>query len=127
MLEAWTLKYDLVKTEEEKLRETIRKMDDSSRSDYYKQYNRLLKDPDTYAVLNWFFLAGIHHFYLGKYLRGSINLIAMLLGILLLFTDPVLGVLVIVGIIVIELPALFRSQIIVANHNTKTGFQLLGE
>jgi len=125
MFEAWILKSDSVKAEDERLREIVRNLEDSVRATYFREYNRLLKDPDTYAVLNWFFLAGLHHFYLGKLLRGMINLLIMLLGVALLFSDPLVGLALITIVVIIELPALFRSQIIVANHNTKTGLRLL--
>lgn len=125
MFEEWTLKSDTVKAEEERLREIVRNLEDSVRAKYFKEYNRVLKDPDTYAVLNWFFLAGLHHLYLGNILRGVINFLVMLLGISLLFSNPLVGIVMISGVVLMEIPALFRSQIIVANHNTKAGFRLL--
>lgn len=125
MFEAWILKSDIVKSEEERLREAVRNLEPSVRAKYFKEYNRILKDPDTYAVLNWFFLAGIHHLYLGNILRGVINLLIMFLGIVLLFSEPLVGVMLIAAVVLIEIPALFRSQIIVANQNTKAGLRLL--
>lgn len=125
MFEAWTLRRNSVKAEEEQLREEVRALGGSKRAEYFRSSNHFLKDPDTYAVLNWFFLTGLHHFYLGKYLRGSINFLVMVMGIGLLFTQPYIGILLIAGIVLIELPALFRSQVIVADHNTKLGRRIL--
>lgn len=122
MFEAWTLRSEDVKRRSEALRDAIRTLDDRTRLAYYQQYEKRVKDPDTYAVLNWFFLAGLHHFYLGKVARGLINLGLMLGGILLMTQAPGWGLLLILAVIVIELPALFRSQIIVENNNVERGF-----
>ncbi|MEQ9023132.1 MAG: hypothetical protein RLN82_10305, partial [Pseudomonadales bacterium] len=50
----------------------------------------------------------------------------MIIGIMLLFTEnaPV-GFLMIVVILAIEIPALFRSQVIVADFNTQQGEKAL--
>lgn len=127
MFDAWTLRSSEVKERAEKLRETLRSLDDPARVTYYQKYEKMVKDPDTYAVLNWFFLAGLHHFYLGKMARGLINLGLMFVGILLLAEAPGWGLLVILAVLVIELPALVRSQIIVEHQNTESGFAVLNQ
>ncbi|MDO8862718.1 TM2 domain-containing protein [Haliea sp. E1-2-M8] len=125
MLEAFTLKQRQVREEDERLREAIRSLSDSERIDFYRSYNESIRDPDTYAVLNWFFLAGLHHFYLGNWVRGSLNLVVMATGIFFLLLKPELGLTLIAGILLIEIPALLRSQIIVEHHNTQVGWKLL--
>lgn len=125
MWEAWTLKRDIVTMEEEKLRTAVRELSAEGRTEYYKLCNEALKDPDTYAALNWFFLGGLHHFYLKKYARGAVNLILMVVGFLALLTLPFLGVAIILGVIIMELPALFRSQIVVADYNNRLGHSIL--
>ena len=125
MFEAWTLREDSVKTEEEQLRETVRSLEDQDRATFYRIYNKTLKDPDTYAVLNWLFLAGLHHFYLGKFVRGTINIIIMIFGLYYLFVIPLFGIILIFGVSLIEIPALFRSQLVVTNHNVRLGFSIL--
>jgi TM2 domain-containing membrane protein YozV len=125
MFEAWTLRQESVKDKDEKLSNAVRALSDSQKASYFKEYNKLLKDPDTFAVLNWFFLAGLHHFYLGKFARGFMNLGVMSLGIISLFQAPQIGFVLVGGIILIEMPALFRSQIIVESHNTNLGQQIL--
>lgn len=125
MLEAFTLKQRQVREDDERLRETIRGLSDAERSDFYRSYNESIRDPDTYAVLNWFFLAGLHHFYLGRFFRGSLNLLVMVLGIFFLLSKPELGFILIAGILLIEIPALFRSQIIVEHHNIQAGWKIL--
>lgn len=127
MFEAWTLRTETVNQKSEKLREALRALDDPVRLSYYQKYEKVVKDPDSYAVLNWFFLTGLHHFYLGKFSRGLINLGMMLGGILLMTQAPGWGFLLILTVIVIELPALFRSQIIVENNNIERGYSILNE
>lgn len=83
-----------------------------------------IKDPDTYAVLNWFFVAGLHHFYLANYPRGVVNLTLMLIG--LLWIESV-GLLLILLVFLIELPQLFKSQQIVHAYNNRVMKTLLHE
>ena len=88
------------------------------RLQFFQQTEQRLKDPDTYATLNYLFIAGLHHFYLQKWLRGSINLSIFLLGMMLLFTGlAVLGVIVLISITVVELKALFKSQQVIQDYN----------
>lgn len=104
--------------EEERIRRLVRELPDEKRVLFFKQAEKHLKDPDTYAVLNYLFIAGLHHFYLGKWIRGSINLVIFLMGVVLLFTGLAFaGVLLLVVISVIELKALFKSQIVVQDYN----------
>ena len=103
-----------LKLEEDELRKEIAALPTELKKLYFRTEEQRIKDPDTYAVLNYFFLAGLHHFYLGKSLFGALNLLAMLLGIIFFeFGGWVLFILV----IVIELPQLFRSQSIVQKYN----------
>lgn len=126
MIEAWTLRTDRVREEEEAFRQKLRNLSDEERANFYRVYNKKLRDPDTHAVLNWLFLTGMHHAYLGRWVRALINLSVMIIGIMLLLTEnaPV-GFLMIVVILAIEIPALFRSQVIVADFNTQQGKKVL--
>ncbi|CAH9053946.1 hypothetical protein PSECIP111951_00926 [Pseudoalteromonas holothuriae] len=105
-----------LRAREEALRDDVSSLSKDARKRYYQLEQKLVKDPDTYAVLNYFFAAGLHHFYLGKMLRGFINLILMLIG---LATFAIGGWVLIVLVFLIELPQLFRSQKIVRKHNIK--------
>lgn len=128
MIEAWTLRKDQVQRREEEFRQKLRDLSDEERANFYRIYNKKLRDPDTYAVLNWLFLTGMHHFYLGRWLRALINLSVMIIGILLLFGEQAhVGFWMIVAILAIEIPALFRSQIIVADYNLRQGVQVLDQ
>ena len=67
MFEAFTLKSEEVEQKEEQLRSEIRGLNEAHRTSFYKSFSSNLKDPDTYAVLNFFFVTGLHHFYLGNH------------------------------------------------------------
>jgi hypothetical protein len=127
MFEAWRLDAEEVKVREESLRARLRALTDAERLAYHRRCSPLLKDPDTYAVLDWLFLAGLHHYYLGRHAAGTLNLLVMLAGLALLFVQPWLGAGLILLVFVAELPALFRSQTVVADHNVRLGEQVLRE
>ena len=125
MFEAWTLKSDQVAEQEEALRLALRQLSDSERSTFYKAYNPQIKDPDTYATLNWFFIAGLHNFYLKQWIMGLFDLVLMVIGVVMLAVFWPLGAALIALVSLIELPALFRSQIIVADYNNQLGWSVL--
>ncbi|MCW5618808.1 MAG: TM2 domain-containing protein [Nitrosomonas sp.] len=107
-----------VTEEEERIRELVRQLPDDKRFVFFQEAEKRLKDPDTYATLNYLFIAGLHHFYLGNWLRGVTNLAIFLIGIIMLFTSMrIVGILLILTVSVIELYALFKSQIIVQAYN----------
>lgn len=55
---------DTVEAEEERLRARARALPDRERAAFHREATRALRDPDTYGVLNWFLVVGLHHFYL---------------------------------------------------------------
>lgn len=113
---------------EERLRKCVRALPDDKRLAFYQQAERRLKDPDTYAALNYLFIAGLHHFYLGKWVRGLLNITFFLAGVMLLFTPlAVIGILLIVAISIAELYALFKSQTIAQAHNNRIMEQIYRE
>jgi TM2 domain-containing membrane protein YozV len=116
-----------VEREENRLRDAVSALPDDARKRYYEQLRKRTKDPDTYATLNWFLVAGLHHFYLGKTLRGMINLIVFAVGVFLIFVLPPIGIAIITVIFIVELWALFRSQIIVRDHNNRVSEATLQE
>ncbi len=112
------LSNDEVLEEEERLRKLIRELPDDKRFQFHQSAEKQLKDPDTYATLNYIFIAGLHHFYLRKWMRGLFNIAVFLGGAIMLFSPlAVIGVVLIIAVSVIELYALFRSQIIVHAYN----------
>ncbi|MDR9433481.1 MAG: TM2 domain-containing protein, partial [Spiribacter sp.] len=103
---------------EEKLRKEAASLSDRQRAEFYRLAEKRTRDPDTYAALNWLFIAGLHHFYLGRWLRGASNLFVMLIGAWLLFTDGWLaGLSLLLALSIAELIELFRSQQAVRNFN----------
>lgn len=127
MFEAWRVREAGVKMREEALRDRLRQLEDHERAAFYRIYTPRLKDPDTYAVLNWLCLAGLHHFYLGRLGAGAFNLALLLTGLMLLFVTPAIGAALIALVLVAELPALFRSQLVVADYNAALGEATLRE
>ena len=128
VFEALKLDSEAVAAKEEALRLRARELSDVDRQRYFRAFRTEMKDPDTYAVLNWSFIAGLHHMYLGKWLRGAINLTVLIIGIVLLFGSFFTwGIVIIVGLLCIELMALFRSQTIVAHHNNLVSERILNE
>ena len=121
------LKKDLVEYQSQNLKEKVRKLSEDERRHYFNLLEPVLKDHDTYAVLNYLLLPGLHHFYLGKFFRGSLNLIVLITGTsLIFFTKYVfVGTLMILFILIVELLALFRSQVIVMNHNNHLSKEIL--
>ncbi|PXW87284.1 hypothetical protein C8R34_11167 [Nitrosomonas sp. Nm84] len=109
---------EAIQENEERIRKLVRELPDEKRLLFFKRAERNLKDPDTYATLNYLFIAGLHHFYLGKWVWGSINLFIFLFGVVLLFTGlAIIGVLLLIVISLVELKALFRSQILIQEYN----------
>ena len=119
---------DDVDQEEELIRLEASQLSDKERKKYFSLVKQRIKDPDTYAVLNWFFVTGLHHFYLNNWVNGGINLMVFLIGaILILAGIELFGILMILAIFIIELYALFRSQIIVKNYNNQVMRQAIIE
>lgn len=109
-----------VQKKEESIRQLIRELPETTRAEFYRETGKKIKDPDTYATLNYLFIAGLHHFYLGKWARGLINISVFVFGIILAFiSSPRYGVGLIIAISIVELYALFRSQIIVQDYNNR--------
>lgn len=107
-----------IAADEERIRKMVRELADDKRSRFFREVEKQLKDPDTYATLNFLFIAGLHHFYLGKWVRGFINLGIFLTGFVMLFTSLAgVGLLLLIVITAVELKALFQSQTVVQDYN----------
>lgn len=118
----------IIDEQEEQIRRQVRELSDAQRKEYYRQVSDKIKDPDTYATLNYIVIAGLHHFYLGKWLLGLMNISVFTLGaVCFYFNQTEVGVAFVLGIILFELYELFRSQIIVKNHNNILTQEILAE
>lgn len=114
------LKQNDVAAREEQLRLWVRDLPRAERARFFRAAEKELKDPDTYAVLNYIFIAGLHHFYLGRWIRGLANLLIFSLGVAALLLGMIhLGVILLVGISILELYALFLAQTIVQAYNNE--------
>ena len=135
MFEAFVLKSEIVEEQEEKLRASVRELNESERKFFFKIFSKQIKDTDTYATLNFFVITGLHHFYLRKYIRGLINLSLFLFAIEIILIGlfqanvPQLeqGLSIMVLVVLIEIPNLFRSQIIVKDYNNRLTEKILFE
>ncbi len=122
------LRLEDVEHKEEHLRQRINQLSNAHRKRFYHIAKKKLRDPDTYAVLVYFFMVGVHHIYLGYYLRGAINLIVVMAGFLLMFAGHTgIGFLLMAIVPIIEVWDLFRSQIIVQDRNNQIMERLLDE
>lgn len=115
---------EALQAEEDQLRKQISQLSPEQKKHYYQLEKQQVKDPDTYAVLNWFVVAGLHHFYLGNYKRGAINVLLVLIGLALLH---VWGWVLIILVFLAELPQLFFSQKIVYQHNNQVMKDLIAQ
>lgn len=102
---------------EELLRKQVAALPTDERKAFYKEQSEKLKDPDTYAILNYLFLGGFHHLYLEKYLWFFGELLALILSLFLIFSGEDFGFCILIAIAIIELPQLFFSQKIAREHN----------
>ncbi len=110
-----------VEKEQEELRSLVSALDDIKRKAFYAEAKSRIKDPDTYATLNYFFVTGLHHFYLGKWLPGimDVSIFIFAVGLMLVKQWYFTGAVLILAVSIWELWALFRAQIIVQDWNNK--------
>ncbi|GAD78414.1 hypothetical protein [Vibrio ezurae] len=109
---------------EEQLRLLVAKLSDSRRKSYFQRQSKQLKDPDTYACLNWFFLFGIHHCYLKRYGLFLAELLGSIFALLGFLLGETWGIWFFIALFLFELPQLFFSQRIARNYNYKVSYQI---
>jgi TM2 domain-containing membrane protein YozV len=107
--------------EEHELRDSIRALLASQRRRYDLQEARLLKRPSTYLRLNLLFPLGLHHFYLGRMIRGLMNLSLTLTALfLLLYTEFIAyGWMVLLATILLDIPQLMNARLLVHSRNNQ--------
>jgi len=113
--------------EENQLREQVASLSVNQKRQYYAQELQQIKDPDTYTALSWIFFSGLHHFYLGKWQRGLINLAFVCAGLFFYLSGiyTVFGTALITLIFIIELPQIFKDKNIIHRYNNKLMKELL--
>jgi len=124
MFESLTLDNEQVAYTADVLRKKVFELSEDDRRSFYRLTKNRIKDADTYAILNWFFIMGLHHFYLRQWIRGVINLFLLFVGVCFIPFYGI-GLIVIFGVALSELPACFRSKVIVDNHNNKVQESIL--
>lgn len=112
---------------EELLRKQVNSLPDDQKKEFYNLQSKKLKDPDTYAALNWFFVGGFHHCYLGKYTVFVLELTLLIVSIVGLILDHSSAFLILVMLVVYELPQLFFSQKIARQHNYKVSCEIFNQ
>ncbi|TKF79831.1 hypothetical protein FCV62_07415 [Vibrio kanaloae] len=102
---------------EELLRKQVKSLPEDQKKEFYEQQSKKLKDPDTYATLNWFFLGGFHHCYLGKYGLFILELALLTVSVIGLILGHSSALIILSLLVIYELPQLFFSQKIARQHN----------
>ncbi|EHK9018646.1 TPA: hypothetical protein I7783_21320 [Vibrio vulnificus] len=102
---------------EELLRKQVNLLPEVQKKEFYNRQSKQLKDPDTYATLNWLFLGGFHHCYLGKYGLFALEITILLVSVVGLVLGHTSALLILMLLVIYELPQLFFSQKIARQHN----------
>ncbi|KJY93702.1 hypothetical protein [Vibrio neptunius] len=112
---------------EELLRKQVNSLPENQKKEFFERQSKKLKDPDTYATLNWFFLGGFHHCYLGKYALFALELILLTVSIIGLFLGHTSALFILALLTIYELPQLFFSQKIARQHNYKLSCEIFND
>lgn len=112
---------------EELLRKQVSLLPESQRKEFYKRQSEELKDPDTYAALNWLFLGGLHHCYLGKYTLFAVELILLSVSIIGFVLGHPSALLILILLVAYELPQLFFSQKIARQYNYHVSCEIFND
>ncbi|CAM3770181.1 hypothetical protein VA7868_03437 [Vibrio aerogenes CECT 7868] len=108
-----------LEAKEEQLRQQVNASAEEIRKAFFREQADQIKDPDTYAVLNYMFIGGFHHLYLGRYklfaMDISLTIIAMLM--FFVFDHDRTGAGIVIFLCCFELPQLFLSQKIARQRN----------
>lgn len=106
-----------LENKEEHLRKQVNALPENQKREFYHRQSKQLKDPDTYAALNWFFLGGFHHCYLGKYGLFALEITLLTISIVGFILGHSGALFIVVLLIIYELPQLFFSQKIARQYN----------
>ncbi|HKJ89026.1 MAG TPA: hypothetical protein VKA48_11005 [Gammaproteobacteria bacterium] len=123
-----TSKRQHLQDREEALLERIQNLPEEERRTFYRRLGEEVRHPGTYTFLNLLFPLGLHHFYLHRRARGFLDVGGVVLGTASLIAGaPILGLALVLGVVVMELPQLSRARRIVAEHNLALQENLLEE
>ena len=113
--------------QEELLRSQVNSLPEHQKKEFYERQSKSLKDPATYATLNWFILGGFHHSYLGKYALFALELILLIVSIVGFVLGHPSAFLILALLIIYELPQLFFSQKIARQHNYQLSCEIFND
>jgi TM2 domain-containing membrane protein YozV len=113
--------------EEHELRELIRALPAAEKQYYHELELVSLKDPAHYLKLNWIFPLGLHHFYLQRWGRGTLNLGLTVLALILMTGANMFlyGAMLLIAVVLIELPQLLNARHLVHSRNNRIMEQCL--
>ncbi len=123
----WFEPMEQLEKNEELLRKQVSLLPEPQRKEFYKRQSEALKDPDTYAALNWLFLGGFHHCYLGKYTLFAVELILLSVSIIGFILGHPSALLILILLVAYELPQLFFSQKIARQHNYHVSCEIFNQ
>jgi len=109
------------------LRVKVTALSEDKKRAFYQLQSKHLKDPDTYAALNWLFLGGVHHYYLGKYVLFALELTLLIIAIIGFSLGYSSAIYIIILLTIYELPQLFFSQQITRQYNYNLSCNLFNE
>ena len=107
--------------EEAELRELVSLLAPAQLAHYTRMEQSLRKRPGTYAALNWFFLLGLHHFYLGRWPRGILDVLLTSIAVYALLTadSATYGSALLLAVAIIEVPQLLNYEHLVHSYNNR--------
>ncbi|MZI95329.1 hypothetical protein F9817_19320 [Vibrio sp. CAIM 722] len=112
---------------EQALSQQVHALEVTRKRYYFAQLAARIKDPDTYAVLNWSFIGGFHHLYLGRYGLFLGEIFLLIVAITTISLGITSGWFIIGLLVLFELPQLFFSQKIVRQYNYSVSTKILCE
>jgi len=126
------VKMEELNREADAIRDAVFSMNEDKRREYYDKEGRVLADPDTYAVLNYFFFIGIHHLYLRRFTAFFVDMLVLIAALVTLHnseggTGLVCGSLMIAFITIKGVYELMMSQKIVTQHNNNKAKAILSD
>lgn len=102
---------------EDALRQQVNALPLPKRQAFYQSQSRQLKDPDTYAVLNWGFLGGLHHLYLRQYAIFAVEFAILIICLVGLWHQQWQVLYVLAALVLYELPQLLMAQKLARQYN----------
>ncbi len=118
---------DNIQNEDDLIRQKIAQLSPELRKAYYTQESERLKDPDTYAVLCYGLMCGIHHLYLHKYTSALIDVMLLVACIIVFFLNTTLGLIGFCALAARGLYFLFSSKNEVEKYNLELMKKILVE